>query len=97
MKHRAGVAVSAKGIVTGNDPADRLLESLRGRPGDPWSQEEAKRLVEWKREVRRRLGDILAAERRRTIASVRGRLRFIPDEASRRAVVSVLDEMEGET
>lgn len=38
----------------------------------------------------------LRSERNRTIASLRGRLRFLPDEASRRAIARALDEMEQE-
>lgn len=95
----------AKGFVTGNGPADRLLESLKGRPADPWSQEEAKRLVEWKHAIRRALPKILEAERNRTIASMRGRLSVFGNGAgadvlygatntSLRKVLAILDEME---
>lgn len=84
--------MTAKGITTGNGPADQLLESLRGRPGDPWSREESKRLVEWKHAIRRALPQILAAERNRTIASVRGRLSSHAEQGC--ICTHVLDEME---
>ena len=87
--------MTAKGYVTGNDPADRLLEALNGKPREPkWSQEQAAQLVEWKHAIRGAIPKVLAAERNRTIASLRGRLRFVPDEACCRAILSMLDQME---
>lgn len=91
--------ITAKGVITGNGPADRLLESLRADGPEPrMSQAEAERRVILKRAVRKALPEILAAERRRTVASVRGRLetQIMGHGLSLAGIAEVLDEMESE-
>ena len=93
--------MTAKGIVTGNGPADQLLERFRTELTAPVNatskQEIAGAWVELKRGVRAALPEILAAERRRTIASARGRLdRAVVTGTARVTVAHVLDEMERE-
>ena len=73
--------MSAKGYTGLSDAAERHIRELI-RMG--WSPENARRMVE----------PVAKAEHNRLIASLRGRFQFIPDEASRRAVVAVLDEVE---
>jgi hypothetical protein len=67
--------MSAKGYITGNDAADRIL---RGEV--PCSEKALQRVVD--------------SERIRTVNALRGRLRLLPDNASRYAVATVLEEME---
>lgn len=95
--------MSPERIVTGNGPADRLLEALRewNAPVEAQSKQEiAAAWVELKHRVRRALPEILAAERRRTIASARGRVgrlgEFMPHAVSRQDVLQLLDDMEAE-
>lgn len=96
--------MSAKGVVTGNGPADRLVERMRtlNAPVAATSKQEiAGCWVELKRAVRAALPAILTAERNRTIASARGRLDRLPGFISgqsldRRAVLQILDDMEAE-
>lgn len=83
--------MTAKGHITGNDAADRLIEAATIRlPDARLPRNDAERLV-------RR---VLVSERNRTIASLRGRLRRIPRlDASPEYIavddlVRALDEME---
>lgn len=73
--------MSAKGYTDLSAAAERHIRELV-RMG--WSPENARRMVE----------SVSRGERNRLLASLRGRLQFLSDEASRRAVVSVLDELE---
>ena len=73
--------MTAKGYTGLSDAAERHIRELV-RMG--WSPENARKLVE----------PVTRGERNRLLASLRGRLQFLPDEASRRAVASVLDELE---
>ena len=73
--------MSAKGYAGLSDAAERHIRELV-RMG--WAPENARKMVE----------PVTRAERNRVLASLRGRFQFLPDEASRRAVMSVLDELE---
>jgi len=68
--------MTAKGTITGNDAADRIL-----RDEAPCSEKALRRVI--------------AGERLRTIASLRGQLdRALDASAARRVVDTVLDAME---
>ena len=73
--------MSAKGYTGLSDAAERHIRELV-RMG--WAPDNARAMVE----------PVTRGERNRLLASLRGRFRFLPDEASRRAVVAVLDELE---
>lgn len=88
--------MNAKGRTGLLGPTERLLEFLRDEraPVADTKQEIAASWVNLKHRVRRALPEIDAAAQNKAISSLRARLRYLPDEASRRAVSTALGEME---
>lgn len=85
----------AKGFITGNGPADQLMEALR-RDDERMQKFSSGRfhLGAVVTTVELALPRILAAERNRTIASLRGRIGRMPGTPQGVEILNLLDEME---